>query len=145
MSTAAGPLHETTSRDVTTGEDRSIGELFSAISADLSTLIRQELALAKAEVRQSATRAGKGAGLLGGAGYAAGMVLLFLSIAAWWGIGQWTGNAWSGVIVAVVWAIIAAILYAVGRSKLREVEGVPQTTETAKKIPSALAGNEETR
>jgi len=145
MSTAAGPLHETTSRDVTTGEDRSIGELFSAISADLSTLIRQELALAKAEVRQSATRAGKGAGLLGGAGYAAGMVLLFLSIAAWWGIGQWTGNAWSGVIVAVVWAIIAAILYSVGRSKLREVEGVPQTTETAKKIPSALAGNEETR
>ena len=145
MSTAAGPLHETTSRDVTTGEDRSIGELFSAISADLSTLIRQELALAKAEVRQSATRAGAGAGLLGGAGYAAGMVLLFLSIAAWWGIGQWTGNAWSGVIVAVVWAIVAAILYSVGRSKLREVEGVPQTTETAKKIPSALAGNEETR
>ena len=145
MSTAAGPLHETTSRDVTTGEDRSIGELFSAISADLSTLIRQELALAKAEVRQSATRAGKGAGLLGGAGYAAGMVLLFLSIAAWWGIGQWTGNAWSGVIVAVVWAIVAAILYSVGRGKLRQVEGVPQTTETAKKIPSALAGNEETR
>jgi len=142
--TATGPLHETTSRDLTS-EDRSIGELFSAISADLSTLIRQELALAKAEVRQSATRAGAGAGLLGGAGYAAGMVLLFLSIAAWWGIGQWTGNAWSGVIVAVVWAIIAAILYAVGRSKLREVEGVPQTTETAKKIPSALAGNEETR
>jgi Putative Actinobacterial Holin-X, holin superfamily III len=142
--TATGPLHETTSRE-DTPEDRSIGELFSAISADLSTLIRQELALAKAEVRQSATRAGAGAGLLGGAGYAAGMVLLFLSIAAWWGIGQWTGNAWSGVIVAVVWAIVAAILYAVGRSKLREVEGVPQTTETAKKIPSALAGNEETR
>ena len=142
--TATGPLHETSSRDLTS-EDRSIGELFSAISADLSTLIRQELALAKAEVRQSATRAGAGAGLLGGAGYAAGMVLLFLSIAAWWGIGQWTGNAWSGVIVAVVWAIVAAILYSVGRSKLREVEGVPQTTETAKKIPSALAGNEETR
>ena len=142
--TATGPLHETTSLGVEP-EDRSIGELFSAISADLSTLIRQELALAKAELRESATRAGAGAGLLGGAGYAAGMVLLFLSIAAWWGIGQWTGNAWSGVIVAVVWAIVAAILYAVGRGKLRQVEGVPQTTETAKKIPSALAGNEETR
>jgi hypothetical protein len=144
--TATGPLHETTSRGVVPPpEDRSIGELFSAISADLSNLIRQELALAKAEIRQSATRASVGAGMLGGAGYAAGMVLLFLSIAAWWGIGQWTGNAWSGVIVAVVWAIVAAILYAVGRSKLREVEGVPQTTETAKKIPSALAGNEESR
>ena len=144
--TATGPLNETTSRGVTpVPEDRSIGELFSAISADLSNLIRQELALAKAEIRQSATRASVGAGMLGGAGYAAGMVLLFLSIAAWWGIGQWTGNAWSGVIVAVVWAIVAAILYAVGRSKLRQVEGVPQTTETAKKIPSALAGNEESR
>ena len=141
--TTTGPFHETSPHGVVP-EDRSIGELFSAISADLSTLIRQELALAKAEVRQSASHASKGVGLLGGSGYAASMVLLFLSIAAWWGIGQWTGNAWSGVIVAVVWAIIAAILYAVGRAKLREVEGLPQTTETAKQIPSALAGNEET-
>ena len=46
----------------------SVGEAFSEVAADLSTLMRQEVELAKAELRQSATRAGKGAGMLAGAG-----------------------------------------------------------------------------
>lgn len=125
--------------------DPSIGELFSAVSQDLSTLIRQEVALARAEVRQSAVNAGAGVGMLGGAGVAVHMVLLFLSISAWWGIAQFIGQAWSGLVIAIIWAIIAAILYSVGRNKLKQVEGVPRTTETAKQIPTALAGNEETR
>lgn len=125
------------------GDERSIGELFSAVSQDLSTLMRQEVALAKAEVRQSATQAGAGVGLLSGAGVAGHFVLLFLSIAAWWGIAQWIGQAWSGVIIAVVWAIIALILYSMGRSRLRQVEGMPRTVETTKEIPDALAGREE--
>jgi hypothetical protein len=126
-------------------DDRSIGELISDVSQDFSTLLRQEVELAKAEVRESATRAGAGVGLLSGAGVAAHMVLLFLSIAAWWGIAQWTGQAWSGVIVAVVWAIVALILYSSGRSRLRSVEGLPRTVETTKHIPDALAGNEDSR
>ncbi|MEP6697248.1 MAG: phage holin family protein [Pseudonocardiales bacterium] len=125
--------------------DPSIGELFSAVSQDLSTLIRQEVALARAEVRQSAVNAGAGVGMLGGAGVAVHMVLLFLSISAWWGIAQFIGQAWSGLVIAIIWAIIAAIFYSVGRNKLKQVEGVPRTTETAKQIPTALAGNEETR
>jgi len=69
-------------------DERSVGELFSAVGEDISTLIRQEVELAKAEVRQSATQAGAGVGLLGGAGVAGHMVLLFVSISAWWGIAQ---------------------------------------------------------
>lgn len=126
-------------------DDRSIGELISAVSEDFSTLMRQEVELAKAEVRQSATQAGAGIGLLSGAGVAAHMVLLFLSIAAWWGIAQWIGQAWSGVVIAVIWAIVALILYSSGRSRLRRVEGVPRTVETTKQIPDALAGNEDSR
>lgn len=126
-------------------DERSIGELISAVSSDFSTLLRQEVELAKAEVRQSATRAGAGVGMLGGAGVAGHMVLLFLSIAAWWGIAQWTGQAWSGVIIAVIWAIVGLILYSTGRSRLRQVEGVPRTVETTKQIPDALAGNEDSR
>jgi hypothetical protein len=57
----------------------SVGELFSEVAEDLSTLLRQEVELAKAEVRQSASRAGKGAGLLAGAGLSGHMVLLFAS------------------------------------------------------------------
>ncbi len=129
----------------TDASDRSIGELFSAISEDISTLMRQEVALAKAEVRQSATNAGAGVGLLGGAGVAGHMVLLFVSLSAWWGIAQFIGQAWSGLVMALVWAIIGAILYSVGRTRLKQVEGLPRTTETAKQIPDALAGHEETR
>jgi hypothetical protein len=126
-------------------DDRSVGELIAAVSQDFSTLMRQEVELAKAEVRESATRAGAGAGLLTGAGVAAHMVLLFLSIAAWWGIAQWIGQAWSGVVIAVVWAIVALILYSSGRARLKQVQGVPRTVETTKQIPDALAGKEDSR
>lgn len=126
-------------------DDRSIGELFSAVSGDISTLMRQEVELAKAEVRQSATNAGAGVGMLGAAGVAGWMVLLFVSISAWWGIAQFIGQAWSGLVIAAIWAVIGAVLYSAGRNKLKSIEGLSQTTETAKQIPTALAGHEETR
>jgi hypothetical protein len=123
----------------------NVGELFADISRDLSTLIRQETELAKAELRQSATRAGKGAGMLGGAGVAGHFVLLFLSITLWWGLGNQIGRAWSALVVAVVWAVIAAVLASIGRRELKQVNGMPQTTETAREIPDALKGNEDKR
>jgi hypothetical protein len=123
----------------------SIGELLSDITTDLSTLMRQEVELAKAEVKQSATRAGKGAGMLAGAGVAGHFVLLFISVAVWWGLGDSIGHGWSALIVALIWAVIAAVLSVVGRNQLKTVQGVPRTTETVKKIPSAVAGNEEMR
>jgi len=123
----------------------NVGELFADISRDLSTLIRQETELAKAELRQSATRAGKGAGMLGGAGIAGHFVLLFLSITLWWGLGNGIGRAWSALVVAAVWAVIAAILASSGQREIKQVKGIPQTTETAREIPDALRGNEEKR
>jgi len=122
--------------------DRSLGELISEVTGDLSTLMRQELELAKAEVQQSASRAGKGAGMLGGAAVAGYFVLLFLSIALWWAIGAATGLGWSALIVAVIWGIIAAVLAVTGRNSLKSVGGIPKTTSTVKKIPDALKGNE---
>lgn len=123
----------------------SVGDLISDISQNLSTLVRQETELAKAELKESAARSGKGAGVLGGAGVAGHFVLLFLSIALWWLIGDGVGLGWSALIVAAIWAVVAAVLAAMGRSTLRQVKGMPQTTDTAKKIPDALKGNEETR
>ena len=122
--------------------DRSLGELISEVTGDLSTLMRQELELAKAEVQQSASRAGKGAGMLGGAAVAGYFVLLFLSLALWWAIGTATGLGWSALIVAVIWCIIAAVLAVTGRNSLKSVRGIPKTTSTVKKIPDALKGNE---
>lgn len=123
----------------------NVGELFADISRDLSTLIRQETELAKAELRQSASQAGKGAGMLGGAAMAGHFVLLFLSITLWWGLGNEIGRAWSALVVAVVWAAIAAVLASIGRREIKQVKGIPQTTETAREIPDALKGNEEKR
>jgi hypothetical protein len=123
----------------------SLGELVGEVMRDVSTLIRQEMALAKAELKESAVTTAKGAGMLGGAGYAASMTVLFLSLALWAALAALIGWGWSAVVVAVVWAIIAAILYAVGRKRLAEVKGAPQTVETLQEIPGTLRRNEENR
>ncbi|WP_066038847.1 phage holin family protein [Herbiconiux solani] len=123
----------------------SLGDLLGEVTKDLSTLMRQELELAKAELKQSATRAGKGAGMLGGAGYAASMTILFLSLALWWALGTLIGLGWSGVVVALIWAVIALILFLVGRKSLKEVNGAPKTVESLKKITETLKRNEENR
>jgi hypothetical protein len=130
---------------VGTGDRPSIGEMLSEISSDVATLMRQEVELAKAELQQSAKRAGKGAGLFAGAGVAGHMTVLFASIAAWWGIGDSTGHGWSALIVAVAWAVLGAVLAATGRREITTITGVPQTAATVKKIPAAAAGHEETR
>jgi hypothetical protein len=121
----------------------SVGELFGEISRDVSTLIRQEVELAKAEAKQSAAKVGTGAGMLGGAGVAGHFVLLFLSISLWWALGDSMGHGWSALIVALIWAIIAGILAVMGRGQLKKAKGLPQTAATVKKIPDAARGNEE--
>jgi hypothetical protein len=93
--------------------------------------MRQELELAKAELRQSATRAGKGAGMLGGAGYAASMAVLFQSIALWWGLGYLVGNGRSRLIVAAIWAFIGLVLFLIGRRELKAIKGAPRRVPRA--------------
>jgi hypothetical protein len=119
----------------------SVGDLLADVSRDLSTLMRQEVELAKAEVKDSVSKAGKGAGLFAGAGLGAHMVLIFLSIAAWWGIGDATGHALSALIVAAIWAVIAAVLAVTGRQEMRAMTGLQRTAETAKQIPPAIKGD----
>lgn len=117
----------------------SVGQLVSEVSQDMSVLMRQELALAKAEVKQEAIKGGKAAGLYGGAGFAGYMLLLFLSIAAWWGLANVMDQSWAAVIVAAVWAVIGAVLYATGRARMREVNPTPErTAETLKELPGTL-------
>lgn len=127
-------------------ETESLGSLMSQVTTDLSTLIRQEIALAKAELTASAKDAGKGAGMFGGAGIAGHFVLLFLSISLWAAIGGTdVGYAWSALIVAVLWAIVAAILAALGKKSIDEVDGMPRTAQTLKDIPEAVTPSKESR
>ncbi|SDS77648.1 Putative Holin-X, holin superfamily III [Pseudarthrobacter equi] len=126
-------------------ETASLGELLGDVTRDLSTLMRQEVDLAKAELKQSATRAGKGGGMLAGAGVAGHFVLLFLSLALMFGLGALMPLGWAAVIVAVIWAIAAAVLASIGRKNLKEIKGLPQTGETLAEIPPTLKPGEVNR
>lgn len=122
-------------------ENASLGDLVSEVTKDLSTLMRQELDLAKAELRQEAVKSGKAAGALGTAGLAGYLALLFLSFALWWGLANVMDASWAALIVAALWAVAGVILYSVGRRKLQEVRPVPErTVDTLKEVPDALRG-----
>ena len=126
-------------------DNASIGELLGDVTRDLSTLMRQEVELAKAELKQSTSRAGKGAGMLAGAGIGGHFVLLFLSLALMWALGAIMPLGWSALIVAVIWAIIAAVLASIGRKELKQIKGLPQTGETLSEIPPTLKPGEVNR
>lgn len=126
-------------------DNASLGELLGDVTRDLSTLMRQELELAKAEAKQSATKAGKGGGMLAGAGVAGHFVLVFLSLALMFALGALMPLGWAAVIVAVIWGIIAAVLASIGRKELKQIKGIPQTSETLSEIPPTLKPGEVNR
>ena len=127
----SAPVEDTRSVSPTVDvRDRSVGELLGQISKDVSQLVHQEIDLAKAEVKQEVNKVGKGAGMLGGAGFAGYMVALFLSLTLAYGIGTFW-PAWVGaLIVGLLWAAVAGLLYTRGRQQLKSVTGPVQTKET---------------
>lgn len=110
-------------------DDRSVGDIVGDIAKDLSNLIRQELDLAKTEAKQEATKAGKGAGMLGGAGVAGHLALLFLSLCLMFLLDTWMHTALAALIVTVVWAALAAFLAARGRRELKDTNPKLETTQ----------------
>ena len=106
----------------------SIGELIGNISDDLSQLFRQEVELAKAELRQEAAKAGRAAGMLGAAGFAAYLAVVLLSFAAVFGLANVMDTGWAALIVAAAWAIAGAALFVTGRKRLKTVDPVPHRT-----------------
>ncbi|MEV6605857.1 phage holin family protein [Kutzneria sp. NPDC051319] len=123
-------------------ENASIGDLMGNVSRDLSTLLRQELALAKTELKVEAGKAGRGGGMLAGAGLAGWMVLLFLSVALWVGLSAFMDSWLAALIVAVIWGVVAAVLYTGGRRQLKSINPKPdQTAATLKQVPDAMKGH----
>jgi hypothetical protein len=137
-----GPLGggnaEAPDRDVS---QNSVGELIGEVARDLSTLMRQELRLAKAELKQEAGRAGRAVGMVGAAGFAGYLTLLFVSIALWWGLSNVMDQGWAALIVAALWAVAGAVLYAAGRQRLAGLSPAPtRTAETLRELPDAIRG-----
>ena len=114
-------------------EERSLGQIVGDISQDLSTLVRQELDLAKTELRQEASTAGKGAGMLAGAGVTGLLVLLFASWALLWLLDNVMPVELAALITALLWAVVTGVLVSRGRKLLREANPqLPQTQQSLK-------------
>ena len=125
------------STDVRQGEqlrEQPIGELLKQLASETTTLVRQELDLAKAEMREKGKKAGPGFGMIGAAGgvalLALGALTACLILALDGAIPSWL----AALIVAVVYGVVAAVLYVRGKEKVDDV-GSPaprQTIETVK-------------
>jgi len=108
--------------------ETSIGELIGDISNDLSTLFRQEVELAKVELKQEASKAGKAAGFLGAAAFAGYLTVVLLSFALVFALSNVMDAGWAALIVAAIWGIVGAVLYVNGQKKLKTVDPVPHRT-----------------
>jgi uncharacterized membrane protein YqjE len=108
--------------------DTSIGEIIGNISSDLSRLFRQEVELAKVELKQEAAKAGKAGGMLGGAGFAGYLAVVLLSFALVFGLANVMDAGWAALIVAAIWGVVAAVLYSAGRKRLKTVDPTPRRT-----------------
>jgi hypothetical protein len=101
------------------GSGNRLGGLVSMAGGQLTSLVRQEIRLARDELVGSAKRAGEGAALLGGAGVAGAMALGFVSLAGWKGLSRLIGPAPAAVVFAGLYGGGAALLAREGRDRLR--------------------------
>jgi hypothetical protein len=114
--------------------DRPIGDLLKQLSEQTTTLVRQELELAKAEVSEKGKKAGQGAGMFGGAGASALLGLGAITAAAITLLDNAMSTPLAALIVGLVWFAIAGVLALQGRNKVQEATPpVPeQATESVK-------------
>jgi uncharacterized membrane protein YqjE len=114
--------------------DQPIGDLLKQLSQQTTTLVRQELELAKTEVSEKGKKAGAGAGMFGGAGVAAMLGLGALTAGAITLLDNAMSTQLAALILSVAWFAVAGVLALKGRNKVREATPpVPeQATESVK-------------
>jgi uncharacterized membrane protein YqjE len=115
-------------------ENSSLGEIVGKLTSDFTDLMRAEIALAKVEVKEEATAAGKGAGMLAGAGVAGHFLLLFASLALMFLLDVWLPIGWAAFVVALLWGAVAAVLASSGKKNLKKATTDPMhdTVQTLK-------------
>ncbi|MEJ7629954.1 MAG: phage holin family protein [Nocardioidaceae bacterium] len=128
MSSTYEPERAGGERAESDSEDRSLGSLVSSLSGDMSKLMRQELTLAKAELREEAKEAGKAAGMLGGAAFAGWMTAIFLSVTLMWLLWKAMDLTLAALVVALLWGVAAAVLGLAGKKKLQGLNPKPEQT-----------------
>jgi hypothetical protein len=113
--------------------EQSTGDLLKQLSQETSTLVRQEMELARAELTQKGKQAGKGAGMVGGAGVAGHMALFALTLTAIFALDTLMKGWLAALIVTLAWGAVAATLALIGKNRIQEATPpAPQTVETVK-------------
>jgi hypothetical protein len=108
--------------------ERTIGQLVADATGEISTIVRSEIALAKAEISSDAKAAGKGAAMFAAAGFVGllGLIFLFHTIA--YVIAIWL-PVWAGYLITTgLLFVVAGILALVGRSSMKRMKGKPERT-----------------
>ena len=117
--------------DLDADRDRSLGELISRTTSDLGQLMRDEVELAKVEIKEEVKTAGKAGAFMGAAGLLGYLALALLCFAAAWGLSEIVPEGVAFLIVGVIVGAVAGVVFLMGRKKLEELEPVPtQTVET---------------
>ena len=119
--------------------EASIGTLVQSAMADMSTLIRAEVELAKAEIGKSAKKAGIGAGSFGAAGVVLAFSVFFIGIAlaefiTWLGLIRWI----SYLIVWFLFVLVAAVAALIGMRFMKRVEKPERTIESLRELPEVM-------
>jgi uncharacterized membrane protein YqjE len=132
---SVSPAHPNT----TASDEPSVGTLVQSAMADVSTLVRSEIELAKAEIGRSAKKAGISVGLFGAAGVLAAFagIYLFVTIAealTALGLPRWVSYG----IVTVFLLLLAGIAALIGRRMLKKIEKPERTLETLADLPDVL-------
>ncbi len=117
-------------------EEPSVGTLVQSAMADVSTLVRSEIELAKAEIGRSAKKAGISVGLFGAAGVLAAFagIYLFVTIAealTALGLPRWISYG----IVTLFLLVLAGIAALIGKRMLKKIEKPERTIETLRDLP----------
>ena len=123
--------------------DPTIGKLVIDASRDISTLVHQEIELAKSELKVSVKHGGTGIGLFGAAAFLGVLAIIMLSVAIVYLI-HWNGDGldlhWAFLIVFAFYLLLAAILAYVGLKQVKQVKAPERAIHQGKEIPRALKG-----
>ena len=119
-------------------EKQSLGTMISGVTQDISTLLRGEIELVKAEISQQARTAAQGSGLLVGAAVVAGTAALFLLLTLAWLLDEWLPTWAAFGIVTLLLIITAVILGLVGRKQLERIKGLEASPASIEKTKAVL-------
>jgi len=114
-------------------DERGLGELVKEMTSEFGELFRKEIELAKVETKEEAAKAAKTGGMFAGAGLAGWLAVIFLSFALAWALDAVMPRWLAFLLVGMVYAAAAAVLFLQGRKKAKTINPVPeQTVETLK-------------